>query len=528
MVPAALPDGIRIRSIALAPDGVVLEADGSATTGRCPTCGRSSSAVHDRYQRRPLDLPWRGHRVRLIVSVRRFRCGNLGCRRRTFAEDFGAALPSRAQRTTAATDLLLGFAHAAGGEAGARLAQASGLPISPDTLLRLLRATAAADVPTPRVLGIDDLALRRGRTYATLFVDLETHRPIDLQVGREAEVVAAWLRAHPGVAIVARDRSEAYAQGVREGAPDALQVADRFHLVQNASAALDELLHSRRRYVEVATAAATVPETIPALAPVPLSPWKRRQVNRRTARIARWERVRQLRADGMSVRGIARETGLHRNTVHRLLATPESPRNQVLHPRPGGLGSPPLQPYVSYLQDRWQHGCANISQLYRELVALGYPGSRSLLHQALQPWRPPRAPPQAPRRRTKRRSLRWLCLRPPEQLDDAERITLAQALIDEPELATGYDLLQRFRALVRARDRAALDGWLRDAEQSGLAPFMSLARGIAADRAPVDAALTLPWSTGPVEGQVHRVKLIKRQGYGRANVDLLRRRVLAS
>jgi transposase len=176
--------------------------------------------------------------VRLVVTVRRFRCHNRACWRRTFAEAFGERLPTRAQRTAGATNLLLRFALAAGGEAGARLARVSGLPVSPDTLLRLLRATAMAAIPRPRVLGIDDLALRRGRTYATLFVDLETHQPIDRQLGREAGVVADWLRAHPGVKVVARDRSE--------------------------------------WRVEITTVTATVPETAPALEQAPLSPWKQR------------------------------------------------------------------------------------------------------------------------------------------------------------------------------------------------------------------------------------------------------------
>ena len=522
--------GFVIRRIALEDQTVTLVAEGSRPSSCCPSCGAASTAVHDRYRRRPVDLPWRGHTVRLVLTVRRFRCPTTACPRATFAEEFGAALPRYARRTLPARGLLLRFALAAGGEAGARLAHASGLPTSPDTLLRLLRQEVAGVTATPRVLGIDDLALRRGRTYATLFVDLETHRPIDLLHGRDAALVAPWLREHPGVEIVVRDRSEAYAQGVKEGAPAAQQVADRFHLLQKASAALDELLHSRRRRVEIATAGAPTPapDTTPAVVPPPRSLRKQRQVAQRAARVARWEHVRELGAGGMSLRGIARELGLHRKTVRRLLATPAPPRNQIVHPRPGGLSSPLLQPYVPYLQDRWQQGCHNVSQLYRELVALGYPGSRSLLHQALGRWRPPRPPPRRGQGRPRRRSVRWLCLRPPDQLPPEEREALDRVLAEDPELATGYALLQRFRVLVTARDLGALDGWLRDAQQSGLPSFISLATGIAADRAPVAAALTLPWSTGPVEGQVHRVKLIKRQGYGRAKLDLLRRRVLAA
>jgi transposase len=250
----------------------------------------------------------------------------------------------------------------------------------------------------------------------------------------------------------------------------------------------------------------------------------------RAARRARWEDVRRRRADGQSIQGIARDLGMGRRTVRRLLATPDPPRNRVLHPRPGGLTSPSLQPYVAYLQDRWQAGGHNISRLYREIAAQGFTKSRSLVAQALLAWRPPRPP--GPRRRGRPRqrrvSVRWLCLRPPAHLDAGERAALDQLLAADAALRTGYDLLQRFRRVIAARDGAALATWLVDAQASGLAPFVGLANGIAADRAAVEAALTTPWSTGPVEGHVHRVKLLKRQHYGRAKLDLLRARVLAA
>jgi transposase len=329
---------------------------------------------------------------------------------------------------------------------------------------------------------------------------------------------------------VTRDRAEAYAEGVRAGAPGARQVADRFHLLQNASAALDGVVRGRRRRLEYAEppgpADPAGPGEPPSVPDRPLSRAKQEQLARRDRRKARWQQVRDLHAAGASISGIARQLGMGRRTVRHYLATPEHPTWRP-PPRPGGLRSPLLQPYVTYLQDRWQAGCHNVSQLFREVRALGYPGSRALLDQATRPWRPPR-PPRGSRPKRRRLSVRWLCLRPPAQLKEYERRALEQLLADEPELATGYRLLQRFRTLVATRDHAALDQWLTDAEASGLQPFASLARGIRADRAAVDAALLTAWSNGQTEGQVHRLKLIKRQGYGRAKLDLLRSRVLAS
>ncbi len=480
---------------------------------------------------------WRGVTVRLLVQTRRFFCDEPTCPRRIFAERFPDRLPAFVRRTLGATDLLISIVQRTSAEAGARLAQAVGVPVSPDTLLRLVRQLGQEPVPTPRVLGVDDFSLRRGRTFATLLVDLETHAPIDVLPDREAETLAAWLRAHPGVAILSRDRAEAYAEGGRRGAPGAVQVADRFHLVQNVAAALDELLRGRRRHVEVqrrqgeAEAGAAGPRPPPE-ATKPLTRAQQEERARRARQVARWQEVRQRHAAGQSVRQIARGMGINRRTVRRLVTTPEPPRNP---PRAtatlAGLRSPTLAPFVPYLEGRWQAGCTNISQLCREIEAQGYSASRSLVWQALLAWREPRPSPaerRRQRRQTRRLSARWLCLRPPEQLDAEEQLALQHLLEADAELARGHALVQAFRRIVRERGADHLDAFLDTAQASGLPPFMSFARGIAGDRAAVNVALTLPWSNGTVEGHVHRVKLLKRLGYGRAALPTLRTRILAA
>jgi transposase len=477
--------------------------------------------------------------VRMRVHSRRWFCDVLTCPRKIFAERFDGLLAHYARRTSGTTELLTTFALQAGGEGGARLARKADVPISPDTLLRLLHAlTDADDTRGPRVLGVDDVALRRKRRrYGKLLIDLETHRPIDLLDDRTADVFANWLRGHPGVEIIVRDRAGAYAEGGRQGAPDAIQVADRFHLSANAGAALDQVLRSRRRHIEyvVVSEPAEQPGPTPT---APLPPSSQTQQNlaiRRTRRSARWDEVRNRRAAGYSIQRIAREMGMHRRTVRRYLATPAPPRNRPSErPRPSGLSSPTLQPFIEYLQGRWQAGCSNVAQLQRELRAQCYQGSYSLLMQALQPWRGPRPPPEPGRgrrrgrQRVKRVNVRWLCLRPPDQLDQVEHDALQEILDDDERLASGYDLLQRFRRLIARRNVRDLDKWLEDAATSELRPFVSLSHGIQADRAAVVNGLTLPWSTGPVEGTVTRVKLIKRQGYGRASTRLLRRRIISA
>lgn len=231
MFPAHPQSPIAIRMIAIDGKSVRLKAEIVGDHADCPSCQVSSAKVHDRYARRPLDLPWRGHPVRLELTVRRFRCVNSGCERATFAEDGGSNLPRYARRTLEASAHLLQTALTAGGEAGARLATKQGLPVSPDTLLRLLRGAPLPAEPTPRVLGVDDLALRRRQVYATIIMNLETNRPIDMVQGRDAQVLANWLKSRAGVEIIVRDRSGAYADGAKAGAPHAKQVADRFHLL---------------------------------------------------------------------------------------------------------------------------------------------------------------------------------------------------------------------------------------------------------------------------------------------------------
>jgi transposase len=525
-----LTSSLLIQTIRWTGTEILLDASGAVDQSVCPTCGIASCYVHDHYVRRPHDVPWRGRCVRLNLVVRRFRCQNAACPRRTFAEDFGPALGRYAQYTAEAEAVLLRYGRTAGGEGGAVLAACTGLPASGDTLLRLLRRSAAAPAVIPRVLGVDEFSLARRHRYGTVLVNLETHEPIDLLNTHKAEPVAAWLRDHPGVEVFVRDRAGAFSDAARQGAPEAIQVADRFHIVHNASQALDELLRGRRRRIEHAVIhAQPPPATAPAVPERPLSKERLRSEAARQRRVGRWEMVRARHAAGESVSRIARELGMSRMTVRHLLRTPE-PAPPIVMPRPGGLRSPLLQPYVSYLQDRWQAGCTNFAQLTREIRALGYSGSGSLVSQALMPWRPPRLPRGSkPQRQRRKRSysVRWLCLRPPAQLEPDEQVALDRVLAEDPEVARGYRLLQQFRQVVADRNVAALDYWLKAAESSELAPFVSLATGLRDDRAAVEAALNLPWSNGPTEGTVTRIKLVKRQGYGRAKLDLLRSRLIA-
>jgi transposase len=483
----------------------------------CPVCGTRSQRVHSRYRRKPWDLPWGGWPVQLVVHARRFFCDMPTCPRRIFVEPFPAVLAPYARQTERWRQVLLELAHASSAEMAALVAHGLGYRTSPDTLIRFQRAERFVLSP-PRVLGVDEFALRRGLTYATLLVDLERQQPVAILEGRTAAPLIKWLQAHPTVTILVRDRAEAYALAGRQAAPNALQVADRFHLVRNVGNALKALLHSRWWHQPSAAtpqavsrvASSAPPASAPESSGKPPQPTPRKH--------AVWEAVQERRGVGQSPRKIAQALGLDRRTVRKYVAMDQPPVYPARRPRPTQLS-----PYLGYLAERWAQGCHNARRLYQELVRRGYRGSEVMVRVVVRPWRvrqessPPALTPAR---------LAWLLLQPAGHLSDADQNALEAYLHANPMLARGYQLKTRFHTLLAEHDAAAFDQWLQEAETSGLPPFRTLARSFRQDDAAIVAALTTPWSTGQCEGQICRVKLIKRLGYGRAKLDLLRQRIL--
>jgi transposase len=505
----------------------------------CPLCQHTSQRVHSHYSRTLADLPCCGQCVRWIVQVRRFRCLNPECSRKLFTERLPSWAPAYARRTLRQRDALSEVACELGGKVGERIARLMSMSISHDTLLRLVRRSHPPATATPRVLDVDDFAWKKGRRYGTILIDLERHRVIDVLPDREAETLTAWLKAHPGVEIISRDRAGAYAEGATKGAPGALQIADRFHLLLNMTTAMTRLferkheslkhIHEQEKAMDPALSSLPVEKDPPAK---PLTITQQQQQARHTRRQTRYDEVKKLHEQGVSQCAIVALVGLHRETVHRYVNTSELPAIVRPHRRSK------LDLYKDYLHQRWTEGARNVTHLVAELREQGYRGSDTIVFDYLRPFREQPEWAEAYRQQQQRaaqgmptaplsaREAAWLFVCPPPHLTLAQVRQLDPLRKRDEELGKAYELVQDFRTMVTRRQLAFLPRWIAEAKASGLPELRRFAEGLYRDYDAVRAALSLEYSNGQTEGQVHRLKLIKRQGYGRASFDLFRLRVL--
>lgn len=541
-----LPDSSQVRVTCLIPsdNAILVHADASAPSAVCPRCGHVSQHVHSRYTRTIADLPWQNVPIQMRLRVRKFFCDEPTCGQRIFTERLpGLAAPS-ARRTVRLTAWLTTIGFALGGVGGARLLRTLGLvraeaaqrPLaSPATLLRLIRATPDP-VPDPlaalRVVGVDDWCFLRGQRYGAIVVDLERHRVLDLLPNRDGETLATWLQTQPGITVVSRDRGGSFADGAARGAPQAQQVADRFHLLKNLMEAFQRVLGREqaalRTAVEVVTKTAAVSATRPLTAPE-----RQARATAQERRQARYDAVHRLRAEGKTTLEIAVALRMGHNTIQRLLRAQTCPARA--QPR---AHATLLSSYEPYLRERWSSGEQNGQALLRELRTQGYCGSQATLYGFLGRWRTgPRhngpyarqaapAAPIPPPVRTSPRAVSWRLLRPEADRTPTEQAYVEALLQQNATIATMTTAVTTFFALVRERRAAYLAAWVAQAKASAIPELAGFAEGIRRDETAVRAACTSPWSQGQVEGQVNRLKLLKRQMYGRAKLDLLRRRVL--
>ncbi|MFJ1610418.1 ISL3 family transposase [Streptomyces sp. NPDC088253] len=499
------------------------------TDAPCSRCQSTSARVHGRYLRRLSDAAVSGTRVVIELLVRRFRCLNDACPAVTFAEQVTGLTSPHARYTPLMRGTLTSIALALAGRAGSRLAVALGAPAAKDTLLRLLRAFPEDPVGQVRVLGVDDFALRKGDSYATVLVDLERRRPVDVLLGRDADPLATWLLDHPEVEIICRDRAGAYAEGARTGAPQAVQVADAWHLWKNVGEAVEKTVAAHYTCVRAVFEKPPVPEptTVPTGDDRPLAASigtldvcgrERRLVVRTRERFAL---VQDLLHEGASLESICHRLQLDRSTVRRFARATSIDELLVKTINRSTI----LDAHRPHLHQRWNEGCHDTAQLHREIAALGFTGGIQTVRRYLRNFTPS-APTPAPRSALRpRRVVRWIMTNPGNLLAE-DALSLKEIRVGCPELNAVTDHARDFAEMMRDLRGDQLPQWMERVEQDPLPALHSLVNGLRHDQDAVVAGLSSPWSSGQVEGQNTRVKLLKRAGYGRANFDLLRKRIL--
>ncbi|MFE3455883.1 ISL3 family transposase [Nonomuraea sp. NPDC059194] len=514
---------------------LILTAKSPDRPRRCPRCAEMTNRVHSRYQRRLSDTAIGGSPVEIRLRVRRMICPRPECPTATFAEQ----IPDLTSRYGRRTPVLRGVTEQIGlalaGRAGARLCEQLAIPASGSTLLRLVMALPEPEPGDVTVLGVDDFAFKKGHVYGTVLVDMATNSPIDILDTRTGQALATWLADHPGVKVICRDRAGAYAEGATTGAPDAIQVADRFHLWRNLSDYVDKAVHRNRAALkepnvnEPSPAPSTQSETSTAgqgaapAADASTSADDRPASRMETRTRERYAAVHALVAKGIGNTAICRILGLDHKTVLRFARASSVDELLVkVIDRPGLL-----DPFKPYLRERWNDGCTDATRLTKEIVERGYTGSNRTVRRYLHDFRGAEVPALKPMAGgpAPKDATGWI-LRHPDSLDEDEKLQLKHLRERCPQLDRLAGHVTAFAEMMTNRHGYLLEQWLTDVEAGDIPELHRLAAGLRRDQAAVTAGLTLEHSSGAVEGNVNRIKMLKRQTYGRAGLALLRKRIL--
>ncbi|MGR5818297.1 ISL3-like element ISEc38 family transposase, partial [Escherichia coli] len=497
-------------------------------TAQCPECFKRSDSVHSCRRRRIQHPPCSGHTLWLVFSVRHWYCRNPACSRKIFAESLAPFAGSHQQSSQALQNLQRQLGLIAGGEAGKRAATAVGLRCSADTLLRRVINTPETKQSGAPHVGIDEWAWYRGHRYGTLIVNLDTHRPLVLLPGRDQRTLATWFRKYPEIQIVSRDRSGVYATAAREGAPQARQVADRWHLLKNIGDAPERMMYRHIPLIRLVASELSPkksPDPEPSVPAASLRRPERLKQQTRKKRHQRWTEVMALHNKGCSFREISRITGLSRVTVSRWVRSGTFPEMSTRPPKRGLL-----DPWREWLKEQRESGNYNASRIWREMVARGFTGSETIVRDAVAKWRKGWNPPvtTAVRLPSVSRVSRWLM--PWRITRDEENYAsrfISLMCEKEPELKIAQQLALEFYRILKTQNKSQLSSWFTRVHESGSAEFRRVAAGMEADAAAICEAISSRWSNGVVEGHVNRLKMLKRQMYGRAGFELLRQRVMS-
>ena len=507
-----VPYGFSVDSIQIAGESVQIQLRPRSRSGVCPDCGLPSRRIQSRYIRRAADLPVSGRRVELVIKARRFWCDTVLCGRRIFCERFDDRVLARYSRRTQRLETIVHhLGLALGGRPAAAFANRLMMPVSNDTLLRVVRRRTADQNDKLSVIGIDDFAFRRGQTYGTIVCDLERRKPITLLPDRALETSRSWLAGHPSILIVARDRGGGYGEAIARALPHADQIADRWHLMANSSRAFIDAVGKSMRQIRQAIGSNVIdPELLTYAERLQHEGYLRRQATN--------EAIQTLAKKGTSIRQIVRQTGHSRKLVRDVL---RGQRLDVFRRKPSLLDS-----WQPWLNSRWDEGARNASALWRDMKAKGFPGQRGIVSQWAQRRRLAEKTGQSGLARTPSvRVIARLMTAARDDLAKPEAILIAAIEVKVPELVTARKAIGDFQSMIRSKSTERLDRWLEAAKDSLVGSF---ARGVEKDIDAVRNAMISPWSNGQTEGQITRLKLIKRQMYGRAKLDLLQARLIGA
>lgn len=533
---------IRLEHYELEHDRLTLNVSSTQISALCPLCLTVTHRVHSRYERKLADLPCVSFSLVLVMQVCKFFCDNSACTRRIFTERIPEVATPWARKTMRLMQKIQAIGLALGGAAGACLAAQLGIFVCGSTLLNHLKKLTLREFEVPKILGVDDFAFRKGRQYGTILVDLERHQPIALLPDRKAETLAVWLTQRPGVELVSRDRAVAYKSGITQGAPDALQVADRFHLVKNLGEVLEQVFCGYRpelKAVEQKHRQALAPAQTVVVIAKPTATMKTQERFQATQqnRIEQQQEIKKLDEQGWTQIAIAQKVGLSERTVRRWLKLANFSEVSSRH---SSFGRSILDSYKPAIIEWGNAGVKDAKLLMIGLEEKGYRGGRRTLERYLSQVREAQGSP--PRRRRSRKDLprvidlqlppltarrvSYLLLKRQENRDAEDQKLLSLLVAEHPDIARAIELSESFLQLLRQHQADEFDDWLMNAIKSSLKPFKTFASGLFEDYAAVKLSLTSEVSNGAVEGLNNRLKMLKRQMYGRAGLELLSKRFI--
>jgi transposase len=507
-----VPPGFSVLRSQITESGVRLVVSPVASFGICPCCGSLSERIQSRYQRHVADLPISGRNVGLQVLVRRFWCDAVLCGRRIFCERLDRDILAPWARRTGRLEMIVHhLGLALGGRPAAAFAQRLMMPVSNDTLLRVVRRRSQVPAEALTVIGIDDFAWKRNHRYGTIVCDLERRRTVQLLPDREQATSQDWLKDNPSIRIVARDRGGGYGEAAAKALPDAKQIADRWHLMENASRAFLDAVQKSMRHIRSAIGSSIIdPKLLTRAERLQYDGYLRRQETN--------ESILTLSKQGVPIKQIVKRTGHSRKLVRSVL---RGQRDDIFRVRQSSL-----ETYLPWLDSQWESGARNATALWRKLQSQGFRGCLGVVSEWMRRReRAEKADQSGLARTPSARTIARLMTIERDHLSKADTILVAAIEEKLPTLVEAREIIADFHQMVRAKAIDHFAPWIARASESLVSSFAS---GVMKDEAAVRNAIISPWSNGQTEGQITKLKLVKRQMYGRAKIDLLQARLIGA